>query len=125
MPETKMARIVMAACHAEDHRRSAADTLARSRNHVWIPHGTRLDKIVIKGCMRCRLSTKKTVDHIMSRLSEDILKVSPLFTSAALDLFGPYLCRGMGAGVHKSMLICKVIFFCLRTKTAAAAKLSQ
>ena len=116
MPETRLARVIMTSCHNEDHRRSAADTLARSRNHAWIPQGTRLAKAVIKSCMRCRLSAKKRVDQIMGRLPEDILEVSPPFTCTALDLFGPYCCRGMEGGARKTMLVWGVIFACIRTK---------
>ena len=68
MVHTRLARVIMISCHEEDHRRTAADTLARSRNHVWIPHGTRLAKSVTKSCMKCRLAAKKTVDQIMGKL---------------------------------------------------------
>ena len=119
MANTRLARVIMISCHEEDHRRSAADTLARSRNHTWIPYGSRLAKSVCKSCVKCRLAAKKTVDQIMGKLPDDILEVSPPFTCTALDLFGPYQCRGMGAGVRKSMLVWGVIFACLRSKAVS------
>ena len=119
MPETRLARVIMTSCHSEDHRTNVADTLARSRNYVWVQHGTRLAKSIIKNCMRCRLRAKKTVQQIMGRLPESFLDVSPPFTCCSLDLFGPYLCRGMGGGVRKSMKVWGVIFTCLRTKAVS------
>ena len=119
MADTRLARVIMISCHEEDHRRSAADTLARSKNHAWISYGSRLAKSVCKSCVKCRLAAKKTVEQIMGKLQDDILEVSPPFTCTALDLFGPYQCRGMGAGVRKSMLVWGVIFACLRSKAVS------
>ena len=89
MPETRLAMVIMTTCHSEDHRRSASDTLARSRNYAWIPNGTRLAKKVVRSCVKCRLTAKRTAQQVMGLLPEDVLEVSPPFTCTALDLFGP------------------------------------
>ena len=46
MAHTRLAKVIMTSCHEEDHRRTAADSLARSRNQAWIPYGSRLAKSV-------------------------------------------------------------------------------
>ena len=119
MPETRLGMVIMTTCHSEDHRRSASDTLARSRNYAWIPNGTRLAKKVVRSCVKCRLTAKRTAQQVMGQLPEDVLEVSPPFTCTALDLFGPYKCRGMGGGVRKSMSVWGVIFACIRMKAVS------
>ena len=44
MLNTRLARLIFQDCHAEDHRLSATDTLARSRKYVWAPRGLKPDK---------------------------------------------------------------------------------
>ena len=36
MPNTRLAWLILNACHLEDHRMSASDAVARSRNYAWI-----------------------------------------------------------------------------------------
>ena len=92
------------------------DTLARARNHAWIHRGMDLAKKVVRGCVVCRLQETRTAQQVMANVPDDILQISPPFTMTACDLFGPYMTRGMGAGVRKSMKVWGVMFVCLRTK---------
>ena len=119
MPTTTLAKLILMFCHEEDHRRNPRDTLARARNHAWIHQGMDLAKKVIKSCVVCRLQETKTARQVMANMLEDILQVSPPFTMTACDLFGPYMIRGMGAGVRKSMKAWGVMFICLRTKATS------
>ena len=119
MSSTILAKLILRECHEEDHRKSPGDVLARSRNHAWIHRGMALAKKVVKECMTCRLKETKTAQQVMASVPEDILAVSPPFTVTACDLFGPYLTRGMGGGVRRSMKVWGVLFICLRTKATS------
>ena len=119
MPSCVLARLILAHCHEEDHRRSPTDVMARSRRHTWIHRGYALAKKVVQGCMRCRLEDTKAAQQVLSQVPEGILTISPPFTATACDLFGPYITRGMGGSVRRSMKTWGVMFICLRTKSTA------
>ena len=52
---SRLAELIMWECHAEDHRMSASDVLARSRQCAWIIRGRYLAKHICKACPRCKL----------------------------------------------------------------------
>ena len=119
MPSTRMARLIMVFCHEEDHRRTPKDALARSRNYAWIPRGRKLAETVTRSCIPCREWGAKTASQVMADLPEDMLQLSPPFTGTALDMFGPYSTRGMGANHRRSTKTWGLLMTCIRTKAVA------
>ena len=53
LPGTRLAKLIMIASHAEDHRRTHTDALARSREQAWIVRGAKLAKSVVGSCPKC------------------------------------------------------------------------
>jgi hypothetical protein len=98
MPSTRLAYLVMQACHEEDHRRDPRDAMARSRRICWIPKARPLAAKVVKSCMVCRLRDKVPASQIMGELpSFKVLGMAP-FLAVGLDFMGPYEVRGMCGG---------------------------
>ena len=110
MPSTRLAYLILFACHCEDHRLGPADAVARSRSYAWIVRAGQLAKYAIKSCMHCRLQSKKAVQQIMGELPMGRLEMCPAFTCMSLDMFGPYLTRGMGPGSRKSFKVWGLLY---------------
>ena len=96
MPSTRLAKILMWSCHAEDHRRQPSDALARTREKAWIVRGASLAKYVAKHCPICRLESKKTAGQIMADIPVHQTTPCPPFTHVSLDFLGPYKVRCLG-----------------------------
>ena len=91
MPETTLAKLIMWQAHNEDHRRSSADTLARSRERAWIVRGGGIARKVSSACPKCRLESEKTqtADHgEYPRTPADTMST---FHKCQLRLHGPLL----------------------------------
>ena len=103
----------------EDHRLGPADAVARSRNHAWIVRASQLAKTVIKSCMQCKLRSRRATQQIMGEIPSGRLQMCPAFTSLSLDMFGPYLTRGMGGSSSNSFKVWGLLYTCLSTKAVA------
>ena len=62
------------------------------RNIFWIP---RVKQIVTNKCVICKRLNKKTQEQIMGSLPDCRMKPTPAFHVTFLDLFGPYIIRGV------------------------------
>ena len=107
---SRLAKLILIACHYEDHRRSETDALYRSRKRgVWIIKGRLLSKAVTKSCPVCARMNKKTASQLMGSLPEVKLKVPCRpFSHISIDLGAPILCK-VSRNVRQK---CYPIVFC-------------
>ena len=116
LPDVRLAKLIIQACHEEDHRLGTSDVVARSRKYAWIVRAGALAKAVIKNCMFCRLQRKKVTQQVMGELPKGRLEVAPAFSYVSLDIFGPYLASGLGGGARKSFKVWGLLYTCMSTK---------
>ena len=60
-----------------------------------IVQGAKLAKKVVQQCYVCRLNKKKLLNQVMAPLPEERVGPAPIFSSVAVDLFGPLIFRDM------------------------------
>ena len=97
MPSSRAAALVMWRAHRGYSgvlHRSVAQTLAMSRNSVWIVKGKNLAKKICFGCMVCKIERKKLSCQRMALYKEESLQVCRPWTNISLDFAGPVLIKG-------------------------------
>ena len=70
-------------------------TLMRSCSRVWKIQGTELAKKVIQQSYACCLNKMKLLSQVMAPLLEERIGPAPIYSSVAVDLFGPLIFRDM------------------------------
>ena len=98
MPSSRAAYLYMVREHCGDGdmvHKSAVETLARTRAHVWIIRGKQLAKSVVKQCTKCiKLRKKITIQQIAMMKPENVEMCKP-WTYVSLDFAGPIVCKGV------------------------------
>ena len=119
MPSSRAAVLFMIQAHRGEFgtvHNSVAETLARSRQKVWILRGRDLSKKVCSECYQCRRDNKVLAEQQMSRLKEESLTVCRPFTYISLDFAGPILVKGaVNARATKK---CWMLVYCCRSTKA-------
>ena len=92
-----------------------AETLARSREKVWIVRGRDVAKKVCSQCPLCRRRDKKLVGLKIAQIKEESVTVCRPWTYISLDFDGPIKVRGaVNARTRKKCLI--RVYCCRFTK---------
>ena len=117
-PNTRLAYLILRQSHEVNHRKSFRAVVAESRQFAWIIRAGSLAKKIIRECMVCRLERKKRCSQKMGELPERMTMPSPCFTHVSCDLFGPFLCRGMG-NTRARMKVWGAVFVCEATRALA------
>ena len=100
-----------------------AATVCKIRNRFWITQLPRMVKSIRNKCVTCRKLNKKFQEQIMGQLPYDRLKPAPAFHVTFLDLFGPFMVKGM---VNKrSRAKCFGVIFTCGISRAVYCDLSQ
>ena len=94
--QSRLAYLIMQEAHHEDHRSSASNVLARSRQRAWIIRGRFLAKLVCKSCPLCKLNRRKMTQQLMADIPAHQLYPCPPFSYVSLDFAGPYMAKAMG-----------------------------
>ena len=94
--QSRLAHLIMIEAHCEDHRSSASNVLARSRQRAWIVRGRFLAKLVCKSCPLCKLNRRKMTQQLMADIPAHQLYPCPPFSYVSLDFAGPYMVKAMG-----------------------------
>ena len=89
-------------------------TLRYAQNTAYIIGGRELVKKVCKGCIRCRLLHKHGVKIAKGPVSDENLKVAPVFYFCQTDICGPYNAYSP-ANKRATMKIYFVVFCCTVT----------
>ena len=119
MPSTKLAQLIIRQAHKEDHRRSAADTVARARKTAWIVRGKKVAQTEVKNCIPCRKHGAKAMEQLMGEVPRDYVKAAAPFTIVSLDMFGPFEVRGMGGSSRKKHKVWGLVYMCVASKAVA------
>ena len=122
-PKTRMAYLIMRQCHEKNHRKGFRSAVAASRQFAWIPRAGNLAKTVVGQCMTCRTDRKIRTSQKMADVPDRMLVPTPCFTHVSCDLFGPYLCRGMGNS-RVRMKVWGVVFVCEATRAISVLAVS-
>ena len=97
MPNTRVAELFMWRAHvgySNLFHRSVAQTLAHSRNSVWVVKGKDLAKRVYWQCMQCARIRKELASQQMALIREESLTPCPPWTYVSLDFAGPVVIKG-------------------------------
>ena len=94
---------------------SVAETLARSREKVWIVRAKDLCRKVVSGCHLCRRRGKQMAGQQMGKIKKESLTICRPWTHIALDFAGPLLVKGaVNARAKKKCWI--LVYVCRSTK---------
>ena len=119
MPNTRVAYLFMVRAHEGEFNtvhHSVAETLARSREKVWIHKARDLARKVCSACPLCRRNSKKLESQKMSRIKEESLTVCRPWTFISLDFSGPIKVKG--AVNSRARMKCWVIVYTCRSTKA-------
>jgi hypothetical protein len=84
-----LARLYLEEAHCIDHAGLDAMVM-RSKSHMWIIGARRLAKVIRNNCFFCKRLFTVTGEQIMAPLPEHRMGPAPVFSSTAVDLFGPF-----------------------------------
>ena len=110
---SQAARLIMQEAHEQDHG-GVDRTLWRSRSTAWIIRGRRTAATIQRNCFTCRRRRKKLEQQIMAPLPEIRMKPAPVFSSTAIDLFGPITIKDTVKGRARRKAW-GVLFCCMAT----------
>ena len=119
MPSSRAALLYMVRAPQGEHgtvHKFVAETLARSKQSVWVVKGRILAKKVCQACLICRRLNKKLAGQLMSRIREESLTVCRPWTYVALDFAGPIKVKG--AVNMRAKKKCRIIVYCCRSTKA-------
>ena len=118
MPNTRVAYLFMVRAHEGEFNtvhHSVAETLARSREKVWIHKARDLARKVCSACPLCRRNSKKLESQKMSRIKEESLTVCKPWTFISLDFSGPIKVKG-AVNSRARMKCWVIVYICRSTK---------
>jgi hypothetical protein len=108
-----LARLYLQEAHCVDHAGLDAMVM-RSKSHVWIIAARRLAKVIKNNCFFCKRLFKVTGEQIMAPLPEHRMGPAPVFSSTAVDLFGPLTFNGT-VNKRSTAKAWGVVFVCTAT----------
>ena len=111
--ESHITELIIRHYHQKVHHQGRNITLNTIRTHgYWIIKGSTLIARSIYNCVTCRKFRKSTLNQKMADLPKDRIEMSPPFTFAAVDYFGPfYIKEG-----RKELKRYGVLFTCMSTR---------
>ena len=119
MPDTRAAQLFMIRAHegmyGADHK-SVVETLAKSRQSVWIVKGRQLSKRVCQNCYVCKKAKKKLNSQLMANIREESLTVCRPWSHISLDFAGPFVVKG--AVNSRAKMKSWVVVYCCRSSKA-------
>ena len=118
MPSSRAAFLFMVRAHRGNDdlvHKSAVETLARSREHVWIVRGKTLAKSVVKGCKKCAKDKKEMCSQQIAKMKPENLEMCKPWTYISLDFAGPVKVKGIvNPRTRKKCWI--LVYVCRNTK---------
>ncbi len=108
-----LARLYLQEAHCVDHAGLDAMVM-RSKSHVWIIAASQLAKVIKNNCFFCKRLFKVTGEQIMAPLPEHRMGPAPVFSSTAVDLFGPLTFNGT-VNKRSTAKAWGVVFVCTAT----------
>jgi hypothetical protein len=108
-----LARLYLEEAHCIDHAGLDAMVM-RSKSRVWVIAARRLAKVIRNNCFFCKRLFKVTGEQIMAPLPEHRMGPAPVFSSTAVDLFGPLTFNGT-VNKRSTAKVWGVVFVCTAT----------
>ena len=119
MPKSRAAYLYMVEAHTGQEgvaHCSVVETLARSRQKVWIVKARNLANQVRSQCPLCKRRNRKLAGQQMALIKEESLTICRPFTFISLDFAGPIKVKGtVNARATKK---CWVVVYCCRATKA-------
>ena len=119
MPQSRAAYLYMVQAHEGENgivHCAIAETLARSREKVWIVRGRNLAKKVCSQCYLCRRRNKKLLGQKMANIKEESLTICRPWTYVSIDFAGPIKVKG--AVNSRAKMKCWIVIYCCRATKA-------
>ena len=119
MPQSRAAYLYMVQAHEGEDGTvhcAIAETLARSREKVWVVRGRDVAKKVCSQCFLCRRRNKKLVGQKMANVKEESVTICRPWTFVSIDFAGPIKIRG--AVNSRAKMKCWIIVYCCRATKA-------
>ena len=118
MPNTRAAALYMIRAHCGEANlvhKGPVETLARSREWVWIVRGKNLSKTVCSRCPICIRSKKKLCMQRMAQIKPQNVEICKPWTFVSLDFAGPVVVKGIVNA--RARLKCWIlVYVCRNTK---------
>ena len=118
LPSSRASYLYMVRAHEGEHgteHKSIVETLARSRQSVWIVRARQLAKKVCSNCFKCKREKKKLAGQRMALLKEESLTVCRPWTYVCLDFSGPIKVKG-AVNARAKMKSWIIVYVCKSTK---------
>ena len=118
MPASRTACLYMTRAHEGEHKtehKSIVETLARSRQSVWIVRGRLLAKKVCTSCYICKRLKIQLSGQLMAKLKEESLSVCRPWSFVSIDFAGPVKVKG-AVNSRAKMKCWIVVYVCRSTK---------
>ena len=118
MPQSRAAYLYMVQAHEGVDGTvhcSIAETLARSREKVWVVRGRDVAKKVCSQCYLCRRRNKVLVGQKMAEIKEESVTMCRPWTYVSLDFAGPVQVKG-AVNSRARMKSWIVVYVCRATK---------
>ena len=95
-PKSRLAVLILKAAHEEDHKRTAAEAIFRSRKLVWIHRAKHTAQMVTNNCAWCRVNKLKFEEQRMADLPPQIFEIpSSPWTHITMDFLAPVIVKGI------------------------------
>jgi hypothetical protein len=94
---------------------SIVETLARSREKVWIVRGRDVAKKVCSQCYMCRRRNRKLVGQKMAQIKDESVTICRPWTFVSLDFAGPVKVKG-AVNARARMKCWIIVYVCRSTK---------
>ena len=100
--------------HPDVQHRGIETILRQTQSVAHIIGGRHLAKSIKRGCIKCRILNKKSVDVIMGQIQDVNLCIAPAFFASQVDIFGPYKSYS-SANKRATIKVWFLIFCCCTT----------
>ena len=117
-PKSRLAVLILKAAHEEDHRRTPAEAVYRSRKTVWIHRAKHTAQMVTNNCAWCRVNKPKFEEQRMADLPSQIFEIpSSPWTNITMDFMAPVMVKGV-ANKRTQIKCFPLLIVCMNVQAA-------
>ena len=100
--------------HSDVQHHGLEVILRQTQSVTHIIGGRNLAKSIKRGCIKCRIMDKRSIDVIMGQVQDVNLCIAPAFFASQVDIFGPYKSYSI-VNKRATIKVWFVIFCCCTT----------
>ena len=117
-PKSRLAVLILKASHEEDHRRTPAEAIFRSRKTAWIHRAKHTAQMITNNCAWCKVNKPKFEEQRMADLPPQIFEIpSSPWTNITMDFLAPVTVRGV-ANKRTRMKCYPLLLVCMNVQAA-------